>query len=676
MFSQQRAIDSLHVVLKGINERNRSDAYTISDTTKVKTLINLSSAHFLVSQNAEAMSAASEARSIVERILPMAESKYVPLLNKLLANALNGMATIQIVQGNYPKADELLSKALELRTKISDEVGMAQTINLKGVLYKGQGEHLKALEQYRKALAIYEKRKDKKGMAMAFNNMGTVFNATKQYDKAFEYYEKALKIRKELGDKQGMATTYGNLGNNYHSKNNLPLALEYQTRSLLISKELGNKKKQATAYINIVGLYHARVRAKEVTIHEVKDKIRDCLNEVMVLLEGSGDKELYKEAYLSFSNFEGFLGNSKKSLEYYKFHIQYRDSISNEESLRRSAQAELGYEFERKEAAAKLEQEKKDALAIQDRQTQKLIRNTFITGFLAMLILAIFIFRVYKQKQIANNIISSQKLEVERQKISVEQKQSQILDSINYAKRIQDSILISESEIKRSYKEMFVLYLPKDIVSGDFYWFTKQGEVLLIAAGDCTGHGVPGAFLSMVGSTLLNEIVAHNGITDPADIIQKLAAGVSTTLINKDKEEVNTDGMDISVCKIDPKNKQVLFAGANHPLYVVNRSGFKRIESQINSIYGIFELENNVPIESVALKAEPDTMFYMTTDGYADQIGEKSMKKFMTTRLEALLKEIHMLPLEEQKMRLSESFNDWKGKMNQVDDVLVIGFRI
>ena len=366
----------------------------------------------------------------------------------------------------------------------------------------------------------------------------------------------------------------------------------------------------------------------------------------------------------------------------------------------------MTYEFEKKEATAKLEQEKKDAIALEESQKQKIVRNAFIAGFILMMILAVFIFRSYRNKQKANKIILSQKNEVEKQKTIVDQKQKQIVDSINYAQRIQNSILVSEQEIQKQFQNCFVFYKPRGIVSGDFYWFsevesselgvrsselggastsdsqqTKHAELkspnteLIVVCADCTGHGVPGAFLSMVGNTLLNEIVTHNKITDPAEIIKKLSIGLSATLKNKEGEE-NTDGMDISICKINLNTKKIQFAGANQSLYIVNNDGVKKIEPQINSINGILGLNENEKINSLEIIPSQNSMIYLTSDGYTDQIGEKSLKKYLGGRFEKTLSEIFNHDITEQKTILEKNLMNWKGKMNQVDDVLVMGFRI
>ena len=265
---------------------------------------------------------------------------------------------------------------------------------------------------------------------------------------------------------------------------------------------------------------------------------------------------------------------------------------------------------------------------------------------------------------------------IEQQKQLVEEKQKQIVDSINYAQHIQHSILPDETIIKSHLKDFFVLYLPKDIVSGDFYWFTAHGAELFFVSVDCTGHGVPGAFLSMIGNTLLNEIVNFKKITDPVSIIENLAQGLSQTLSHKEKKEEFVDGMDISICKINTQTKKLYFSSVNHAAYVVNQDGLTQLDPQVKSVHGIFAFTDRKNEGVTELSLTPGTMVYMGTDGYADQVGQETKKKLMAPKVKDLLLQIHKLPVEQQKEAFNKTFLSWKGNRKQNDDILVMGFRI
>jgi serine phosphatase RsbU (regulator of sigma subunit) len=304
--------------------------------------------------------------------------------------------------------------------------------------------------------------------------------------------------------------------------------------------------------------------------------------------------------------------------------------------------------------------------------------NFFIIGFILASIFGIFVFRGFKAKQKAHKIITKQKKEVENQKLIIETKQSQLLQSIIYAQRIQGNLLKSEVELKSIIPESFIIFKPRDIVSGDFYWFTKtDNNDVIIVLGDCTGHGVPGALLSMIGITSLNEIVNHQKQYDPGDILNRLAIDVRDAFY-KDNVQNKTDGMDFSVCKISRAENKLYFAGVNQSLYVFNeKTGLKKIEPQINSVNGIFDIGSGEKINPETVELNADSFFYLLTDGIIDQIGEKTGKKYLSKRFEeSLFTENVNNNILMQKENIINSLALWQGNYKQIDDISLIGFKL
>jgi serine phosphatase RsbU (regulator of sigma subunit) len=258
----------------------------------------------------------------------------------------------------------------------------------------------------------------------------------------------------------------------------------------------------------------------------------------------------------------------------------------------------------------------------------------------------------------------------------LEEKNRDITSSIEYAKRIQEAILPSKEHIFNKLKKVFILYQPKDIVSGDFYWFAEQNGVKIFAVVDCTGHGVPGAFMSMIGHNLLHQIVSERQITDPAEILNQLHKGVQEAL-RQGHNEINTnDGMDVSLIAIDEKNGLVNWAGANRPLVVVDRNR-QLIKYDGNKFpIGGAQLDSHRSFTTRRIEIEKGSMAYMFSDGYADQFGGDRGKKFMVKRFHDLLSEIHLLSAEEQRVALKQNFEDWRQNHEQVDDVLIVGIEI
>jgi ligand-binding sensor domain-containing protein/serine phosphatase RsbU (regulator of sigma subunit) len=272
--------------------------------------------------------------------------------------------------------------------------------------------------------------------------------------------------------------------------------------------------------------------------------------------------------------------------------------------------------------------------------------------------------------------------EVIEQKAIIEAKNHDITDSIKYAKNIQEALLPPLQNLHKELKEAFVLYQPKDIVSGDFYWFAKRNNKRFVASVDCTGHGVPGAFMSIIGNTLLNEIVTEKNITQPAEILDELHAGVKTALKQSESENERRDGMDIALCSLNEEGNILEYAGANRPLWIfrANKTGdeaFEMIKANKFPIGGM-ELHENEKrkFSNHSIPVEKGDMIYIFSDGYADQFGGPKGKKFMVGNMQKLIEEIHQKPVKEQEKLLSQAFHNWKGTLEQIDDVLVIGFRI
>ncbi|MDX2303866.1 MAG: two-component regulator propeller domain-containing protein [Microscillaceae bacterium] len=326
--------------------------------------------------------------------------------------------------------------------------------------------------------------------------------------------------------------------------------------------------------------------------------------------------------------------------------------------------------------------------------------------FGALLIAGIFRWRIYsiqqrkRELEILVNLktqeIASKNKELEQQKNLLQLRNQNITNSINYARRIQNAILPPLREIKKALPESFIIFKPRDIVSGDFYWFSRlqqtqevvaptphrmtfnpplPEEKIVIAAVDCTGHGVPGAFMSMIGNDLLNELVNVRRITSPEVILSELHYHINLTL--KQQDNANKDGMEIGICVIDPNKQTLEFAGAKHPLYFIQDGEFQEIKGDRLPIGGYYrDMEADRKYHKKTLLVNSSTTLYLFSDGYRDQFGEISRRKFGRNRVRLLLQEIHDKPMEKQKEILLDTIQAWQGTEEQIDDIMVIGFRI
>jgi serine phosphatase RsbU (regulator of sigma subunit) len=297
-------------------------------------------------------------------------------------------------------------------------------------------------------------------------------------------------------------------------------------------------------------------------------------------------------------------------------------------------------------------------------------------------LLGFFVYKEYRAKKLANAELENKNRKVEQAYKIIEQnrdeialKNKDISDSILYAQRIQQAMLPSREEIYKALPEHFIFYRPKDVVSGDFYAFAEKNGQTLLAAVDCTGHGVPGAFMSMIGNDILNQVIIEKGITTPSEVLAALNRSVKSSLKQTGTASEAADGMDIALCSINRDTLQLQYSGAHRPLYVISDlSGLKVYEADNASIGGYTAKEHSFTNHSITLNK--GDVFYIFTDGFTDQFGGEKGKKYMTKRLKDLMLEIYKFPMEKQYSIIQKTFDDWKKGHEQVDDVLIIGVRI
>jgi len=346
------------------------------------------------------------------------------------------------------------------------------------------------------------------------------------------------------------------------------------------------------------------------------------------------------------------------------------------------------YETEKKELEIKnlnIDNELK-TVAIQKKVAESKKQRIIIFSVIGFLLLSITsAFLIYNRLKVIRN----QRNIISEQKLTVDEKNKNITDSINYARRIQNAILIPKDRIYESLKDCFILYKPRDIVSGDFYWFADIGHESILAIVDCTGHGVPGAFMSMIGNDLLNQIVHEKKIYQPAEILNELHKGVRTVLRQHEEDSETKDGMDISISKVNLQLNEVEYSGAHNPMFIFRNNGnatngtpiypdipnLEVVKANKISIGGmVLDEERKFSNHKVILNAG-DTIYFFT-DGYIDQFGGDKNKRFKSKRFRNLLAEIQNNSMAEQETILSTTIEDWKGNFEQTDDITVTGIRI
>ena len=681
---QQNSIDSLLNVIK-----------TSIDTNKINSLNELSWLYINVGKYEMALKYAEQS---------LGHSQSLGYL-KGVAFSYNTIGVTYWYQSNYEKAVENYFKSLKIRENIGDKKGTASSYSNIGIVFENQGNYEKALNYHLKALKIQEETGDEELIPNSYNNIGGIYLALGNYEKAKNYYLKCLKIYEDNGYKTGIAISFNNLGIIYQKQGNSGKALESYLKSLKISEEINHNALKKSALGNIGVIYTSKgnyVKAMNNFMDclkiskEMGDKhgiglayinigiiyskqgyfseAFEYLNKSLVLSKEIGYKKDIKEAYSALSELYVKRGDYKQAYSYHKLYSDIKDTLLNEQSSKQIAEMNTKYDSEKKDK----ELIQKDAeINKQQAETEKqnLQRNAFIIGFSLVLVLAFFIYRGYRQKKTANGLLEEKNILIENQKQLVEEKNLKITESINYAKRIQQAILPSQDLIKSFLPDSFIFFKPKDIVSGDFYWFAEKQDKLIIAVADCTGHGVPGAFMSMIGNTLLNEIVNVKNISESAQILNLLNKGI-VSILHQDNNETNTqdDGMDITILVINKMNNEIEFAGANHFSYFINNNKIEILEGDVFSIGGMFGNEH-VNFSSQKIKIEKGNSIYLFTDGLIDQFGGEKNTKFLAGRLEQLLMNNQHQDMENQQAKLMTAFDDWQGNNKQLDDVLIMGIK-
>ncbi len=597
---------------------------------------------------------------------------YEELKNKKgIGSSLSEIGNVYSDQGDYPKALDYDFKTLKIEEELGDKNGIADALGNMGIVYDKQMEYQKALDYYFKALKLKEELQDKNGIETNFGNIGTVFYEQKDYLKALDYFFKAMELAKEFGDKSGILANIGNIGTVYYEQKNYPKALDCYSKALHIAEELGDKIGIAVNFANLGELFTKTGKFKEA---------EQYLKRAIVIDYSIGSLDYLRQTEECLSRLYDTTGRFKEAIIHFKKSISLKDTIFSQENKKQLIRKEMNYEFDKKEAATKAEHDKDMAVAEAEKKKQKIIIWSVIGGLLLVIVFSSFVFRSLRITRKQKNIIELQKNEVSHQKEIVQKQKEKIVDSITYAQRIQQSILMEESEIQNFLPQCFIYFQPKDIVSGDFYWCSKTDDKIIIAAVDCTGHGVPGAFMSMIGNTLLNQIVNEKHITKPSEILHYLNLGVYEALHQQKEGALSADGMDIALCCIDYKNNRLQFAGQN-PLYVLSDGKIEVIKGDIYGIGGdgwMAKLEN--PREKVfanhVIPIKKDMSIYIFSDGYMDQFGGSDRKKFGSKKFKELLLNIHVLNMQKQKELMANAHAEWKGKTVQIDDVLVIGVRL
>ena len=662
-----------------------------------------------------------------------------------ISKVYNNFGILYFITSQYDKAVENLQKALKYKLLLKDHKGAGISYNTLGNVYKSWGDNDNAIESYQKALSYFDTINFPVGVASCYNSIGLVYfnlgnlKDTVMLNEALKYHKMAADINMEINNLIGLAETQSNIANIYAAKADeirkkllnssleesktysklkdkyFQEAIRYNEESAKNREEINDIGGLAGSYVGLASIYTNQTNGKDALKYLKK---ADALNQkiknpylsstinqyfgrayILVKDYKSAVKHI-KEAeriatkfnlktdiptiYESFSEAYDSIGEYKQALIYMRKFKATEDSLKTADRMKAILDLQTKYETDKKDAEIKVANLEKEKVE-KTNQNQQLIIYGFVGVFIIVIAFSIIVFRQFKQ-------IRKNNQELEHKNELITEQKEEITDSIHYAERIQRAILPQDHLIDEKISDKFILFKPKDIVSGDFYWMKviERSKLLIATAADCTGHGVPGAFMSMLGVAFLNEIVTKPKVQESGQVLDNLRQSVISSLHQTGKEGEQQDGMDISLIALNYETKELMYSGANNPLYIIRKNDApiieadKMVKGEHHTLYeikadkmpiGIYKKEL-VDFKTNRFQLIEDDVLYMFSDGYADQFGGPKGKKFKYKPFKQLILDNILKPMSEQREIFDTAFESWRGDLEQIDDIILIGIKI
>lgn len=591
--------------------------------------------------------------------------------SSLLCEAINFIGSAYIYKADYPRAQSFLLQSLGMAERIHNTKVQSQCYGNMGNVMYFQNKGREAAIYWEKSLEVLRVRKDTTNLIIIAQNLSSFYRDNRELKKALQYLEESLGYVLKLNDKRSAIANYNNMGNIYSDMNNHLLSLEYYRKAEKLAYEMHDNVNLILEKNNIAASYI------------LQKKYSEAENELKEGFEVE-KRSFYPQGKIALNytmyRLKNETGKYKEAIAYLNRYIQLRDSVLNEENQKEINELETKYKTEKKEQQNKL-LTAQNILSEQTIRNQRYLSIGLGVGILLALFLIISVYRGYRRKQKDNLIILSQKDEVElrnkiieEQKYIVEEKQKEVLDSITYARRIQHALLASAAVLKDNFKDHFIFFKPKDIVSGDFYWATRQGDDFYFIIADSTGHGVPGAFMSLLNISFLNEAINEKRLSSTLEILNYVRQRLITALREDGSEEGGKDGMDCVLMRFELKNSLLQFSSANNSLLLLRDSGLQKFSGDRMPVGR--SPKENISFSEQTIEIKAGDRLYVSTDGYPDQFGGPKGKKLQAKQLHELIASLAHKDMQGQKETLERTLSQWKGKLEQLDDITVGGVLI
>ncbi len=644
-----------------------------------------------------------------------------------IANSYNNIGEVYYKLSEYNKAIDFYEKSIEIAKSIDDNNKLATALNFIGEIYQTWGKDEKALEYFNKSLNIHEKIEDKRGIAITNVSIGNAYKKNKKYNQAIKYYNISLEISKEIVFIQTILDNYINLSEAYSLIGNYKKSLDYYKQYAFLKDSVYNEKKHKqiteiqTKYetekkekeIELLtkdkALYQAEIKKQKILMFSfifgfiiififsvlLYKQFSQKKKANILLSEQNAEINKQKEEILTQTDNivqQAYL-LEQVNIELEKLSIVasetdnaviIMDKKGNVEWINEGFTRLYGYNYNQL-----IDKKGSNIIDISSNSKIKEVLNDCITKkhttTYQTCALSKTGYKIWSQTTLTpildNNknvtklvAIDTDITKIKKAEEEIRMQRDEITDSILYAKRIQSAVLPPEELVAKNLSDYFILFKPRDIVSGDFYWMKKVDNYLIITVADCTGHGVPGAFMSMLGIALLNDIVRYKEITTASQALNELRNQLKAALRQSGKEGEAEDGIDMALCVIDFENMKMQFAGAMNPLYIIRNEKFTELKADKMPI-GIYHTEKE-SFTNHNIDIQNGDIFYLFSDGFIDQFGGIENKRYTSKQFKNLLREIHNKPMPEQKAILHETLTNWMGNEEQIDDITVIGLKI
>ncbi len=673
---------------------------TRQDSTKIQAALTLSSAYMQTNQIDSALTLARKALGMAETE-GNASRKYA---------AYSQMGQLQLRLSDYPQALINFQNALLVAESLQNPSAKTTALQYIGKVYENQSQVEKALEYYQKGYEIEKDRENNLNtLTFVLSNIANAYTYLQQFDLALQYQLEALELRKnaEIVNPLNLGYSYNDIAFIYSSTGDLETALDSYRKAYAIFKPNNLYYETSIISSNMSGLF-AQVNQMDSALIYSKEALQAA--------KAINAKRAISVAAAQLAQIYANQQDYLNAYENLTISMNYRDSVFNDERAIELGRLESRLELEQKEA----DNQKQQLIIEQQRKTNIAIG----IGLVIVIVFAALLFHNRRKIQQANNMLQLRNREINQQKeeilatseslkaaykeisqqkeeissqseilqqtneevqakneelnernLQIEEKNKKIVASINYASRIQSALLPMQERIRKILPEHFILLKPRDIVSGDFYWFEYKNDKAIIAAVDCTGHGVPGAFMSMLGHGALDDAILRQNLMEPDEILAYLDKNIQEML--KQEATDNKDGMDMAICVVDQKAKKLAYAGAKRPLIYFQNNEIQLIKGSRNSIGGYSVTGGEKKFHKHEIDIANTTQFYLFSDGFPDQFGGDQGKKYMVRRFKDKLSEIYQLPFAQQKKALEDALAAWMGdKYQQIDDILVIGGKV